>query len=56
MISLARKSGFSFVSHPDDWKLVRFDKDIAVGPQDIPCASWRLAALSRQANSPSASA
>lgn len=56
MISLARKSGFAFVNHPDDWKLVRFDKEIHVAPKDIPCASWRLAALSRQAGSPSASA
>ncbi|SFI92527.1 GNAT family N-acetyltransferase [Bradyrhizobium sp. cf659] len=56
MISLARKSRFAFVNHPDDWKLVRFDKEIVVAPKDIPCASWRLAALSRQADSPSASA
>lgn len=56
MISLARKSGFAFVNHPDDWKLVRFDKEVHVAPKDIPCASWRLAALSRQADSPSASA
>lgn len=56
MISLARKSGFAFINHPDDWKLVRFDKEIDVAPKDIPCASWRLAALSRQVASPSASA
>jgi len=56
MISLARKAGFAFVNHPDDWKLVRFDKEIDVAPKDIPCASWRLAALSRQAERPSASA
>ncbi|MDF0521909.1 GNAT family N-acetyltransferase [Bradyrhizobium yuanmingense] len=56
MVSLARKSGFTFANHPDDWKLVRFDKEINLAPQDIPCASWRLAALSRQADSPSASA
>ncbi|WP_354103125.1 GNAT family N-acetyltransferase [Bradyrhizobium sp. LB14.3] len=56
MISLARKSGFAFVNHPDDWKLVRFDKEISVAPKDIPCASWRLVALSRRAESPSASA
>lgn len=56
MISLARKSGFAFVNHPDDWKLVRFDKGIHVAPKDIPCASWRLATLSRQADRPSASA
>ncbi|WP_300259588.1 GNAT family N-acetyltransferase [Bradyrhizobium sp.] len=43
MIALARKSGFTFVNHPDDWKLVRFAKEIAVEPKDIPCASWRLA-------------
>lgn len=56
MVSLARKSGFAFINHPDDWKLVRFDKGITVAPKDIPCASWRLAALSRQADSPSAAA
>ena len=56
MMSLARKSGFAIVNHPDDWKLVRFDKEITVAPKDIPCASWRLAALSRLADSPSASA
>lgn len=56
MLSLARKSGFAFANHPDDWKLVRFDKEITVAPKEIPCASWRLAALSRQAGSPSASA
>jgi GNAT superfamily N-acetyltransferase len=55
MISVARKSGFAFVNHPDDWKLVRFDKEINVAPKDIPCASWRLTAISRQAESPSAS-
>ncbi|EJN13769.1 acetyltransferase [Bradyrhizobium sp. YR681] len=56
MISLARKSGFAFVNHPDDWKLVRFDKEISLAPKDVPCASWRLVALSRQADSPSATA
>jgi RimJ/RimL family protein N-acetyltransferase len=44
MIGLARKSGFSFTRHPDDWKLVRFEKHIELAPQEIPCASWRLAA------------
>jgi RimJ/RimL family protein N-acetyltransferase len=43
MIALARKSGFAFTHNPDDWKLVRFEKHIDVAPQDIPCASWRLA-------------
>jgi GNAT superfamily N-acetyltransferase len=44
MIGLARKSGFAFMPSPGDWKLVRFEKHIDVAPQEIPCASWRLAA------------
>ena len=44
MISLARKSGFAFGASPDDWKLVRFVKQIDTAPEEIPCASWRLAA------------
>ena len=43
MIGLARKSGFAFTHSPGDWKLVRFEKH-NVAPQEIPCASWRLAA------------
>jgi len=42
MMGLARNSGFAFTRHPDDWKLVRFEKQIDVVPQEIPCASWRL--------------
>jgi GNAT superfamily N-acetyltransferase len=48
MIALARKSDFAFTNHPDDWKLVRFEKDIEIAPKHIPCASWRLAAEARQ--------
>lgn len=44
MIGLARKAGFSFSPTPNDWKLVRFEKLIAIAPAEIPCASWRLAA------------
>jgi RimJ/RimL family protein N-acetyltransferase len=44
MIALARKSGFDFTHSPGDWKLVRFEKHVEQAPQDIPCASWRLAA------------
>jgi GNAT superfamily N-acetyltransferase len=44
MMGLARKSGFSFVRNPDDWKLVRFEKHIEAVPEEIACASWRLAA------------
>ena len=49
MIGLARKSDYAFTASPGDWKLVRFEKQIHVEPQDIPCASWRLAAMSRMA-------
>ena len=44
MIALARKAGFAFTHNPDDWKLLRFEKQIALESQEIPCASWRLAA------------
>ena len=44
MIALARKSGYAFMPSPGDWKLVRFEKHIDIAPQEIPCASWRLAA------------
>jgi GNAT superfamily N-acetyltransferase len=46
MLGLARKSGFAFAPTPNDWKLVRFEKHTSVAPQDIPCASWKLAAAS----------
>jgi GNAT superfamily N-acetyltransferase len=46
MIALARTSGYAFTNTPGDWRLTRFQKRIHVEPQDIPCASWRLAALS----------
>jgi RimJ/RimL family protein N-acetyltransferase len=48
MIGLARKSGFNFAHNPDDWKLVRFEKQIEIAPQEIPCASWRLMAQGRE--------
>jgi RimJ/RimL family protein N-acetyltransferase len=44
MIGLARKSGFAFTNSSGDWKLVRFEKHIDTARQDIPCASWRIAA------------
>jgi GNAT superfamily N-acetyltransferase len=52
MMSLARKSGYDFVNHPDDWKLVRFEKSINLAPKDIPCASWRIAAAAREVATP----
>ena len=48
MLTLARKSGYVIMPNPDDWKLVRFEKHIDIAPKDIPCASWRRAAVSRQ--------
>jgi GNAT superfamily N-acetyltransferase len=49
MIGLARKVGFAFTRHPDDWKLVRFEKPIDPMRQDIPCASWKLSSQQRAA-------
>ena len=43
MIALAKKSGYVFGNSPGDWKLVRFAKEINITPQEIPCASRRLA-------------
>ena len=43
MLALATKSGYAFGNSPGDWKLVRFAKEIDLAPQDIPCASWKLA-------------
>jgi len=47
MISLARKIGYTFMRHPDDWKLVRFEKPIDSIADEIPCASWKLVAAQR---------
>jgi GNAT superfamily N-acetyltransferase len=44
MLHLARKSGYAFAPTPGDWRQVRFEKRINVAPQDVPCATWRLAA------------
>jgi len=52
MLKLARKAAYAIAPNPDDWKLVRFEKHIDIAPKDIPCASWRLAAASRQAAAP----
>ena len=54
MIGLARKSGFAFMPSPGDWKLVRFEKHIDAAPEEIPCASWRLAAASHALSEASA--
>ena len=44
MIGLARRAGFDFTRHPDDWKLVRFEKRIELAPHEIPCTNWKLTA------------
>jgi len=49
MISLARKMGYAFARHPDDWKLVRFDKSIDPVRPNISCTSWKLVAERRMA-------
>jgi GNAT superfamily N-acetyltransferase len=54
MIGLARKSGYGFAANTDDWKLVRFEKQIDRAPKDIPCASWRLAAANIALNAATA--
>ncbi len=54
MIGLARKSGFALTHNPDDWKLVRFEKHIDLAPQEIPCASGKLAAQRLALNAASA--
>jgi GNAT superfamily N-acetyltransferase len=45
MLHLARKSGYAFAATPNDWKQVRFQKVLNVAPAQIPCATWRLAAV-----------
>jgi GNAT superfamily N-acetyltransferase len=50
MLALAKKAGYAFGNSPGDWKLVRFTKQINLAPQDISCASWKLAALSRMSS------
>ena len=47
MKGLARKSSFAFTHHPDDWKLVRLEKEMDSAIDEIPCASWRLVAKQR---------
>jgi RimJ/RimL family protein N-acetyltransferase len=52
MVALARKAGYAFTQSPGDWKLLRFEQQIDIQPREIPCASWKLAALSRQSAIP----
>jgi len=43
MIWCGPQIGYALRTDAGDWKLVRFES-ISIQPQDIPCASWRLAA------------
>jgi len=56
MIAVAKKSGYLLRQHPDDWKLVRFEKPILRAATDTPCASLRLAFTAKQAGEASAPA
>lgn len=44
MIGLARRSGFEFKLAPADWRLTRLEKPLHQAAE-IPCESWKLAAL-----------
>jgi RimJ/RimL family protein N-acetyltransferase len=54
MIAVAKKSGYVLRQHPDDWKLVRFEKPVVQTGVDISCASLRLAVVPRQSDMPAA--
>jgi len=46
MITLAKKSGYLLRQHPDDWRLVRFEKQL-VKVASLPCANLRLVAAAK---------
>jgi len=50
MLALARKAGFALAPTPGDWKQIRFEKKIMHTAHDLPCVSWRLAALTASAH------
>ncbi|QUS38614.1 N-acetyltransferase [Tardiphaga alba] len=50
MLALARKAGFTLTPTPGDWKQIRFEKTITLAAQDMPCVSWRLAAMTASAH------
>jgi RimJ/RimL family protein N-acetyltransferase len=54
MIAVAKKSGYLFRQHPDDWRLVRFEKAVLPLVTDIPCASRRLALVAKDVGEASA--
>lgn len=50
MLALARKAGFALAPTPGDWKQIRFEKVITHAAQEMPCVSWRLAAMTASAH------
>jgi RimJ/RimL family protein N-acetyltransferase len=50
MLALARKAGFALAPTPGDWKQIRFEKKIPHAAQQLPCVSWRLAAMTASAH------
>lgn len=56
MIELARKSGYEFLPAPYDWRHVRLQKGLQGGRADIPCESWKDAAIIDQLNAALAAA
>ncbi|MEN3288214.1 MAG: hypothetical protein V7634_2514, partial [Bradyrhizobium sp.] len=54
MIAVAKKSGYLFRQHPDDWRLVRFEKAVLPLVTDIPRASRRLALVAKDVGQASA--
>lgn len=45
MIRLAQKLGYDFLPAPYDWRQVRFEKTLSYAATEIPCESWKHAAL-----------
>jgi RimJ/RimL family protein N-acetyltransferase len=49
MQALARKAGFTFLTLPSDWRLVRFEKSLDPA-LETPCAEWRAHARAMATN------
>jgi acetyltransferase len=48
MIGLARKSGYDFLPAPYDWRQARLEKVLRSEHAEIPCESWKYAAMISQ--------
>jgi RimJ/RimL family protein N-acetyltransferase len=49
MIALARRAGFAVAGHPDDWKLLRLEKPVGIGPVALPCSRRPVAGVGSRA-------